>query len=244
MHSLRLSAARAPRLLACLVLLVLTLSPAPSAAGSPGLGALKSPIYDPNHNTTGEEHVIDEQLAANLPVVVKTEGPKVCLNGNPCIANAFVSFPGGEASTAPVPYTVVSTLGQTITSGTFNRTNEQGLLVTHFEFEFVSTSNGWNDMAVVIGDSSARYIVQVMPGAVTIIPIIVLLIVAFVTRQVLFALALGVFLAAMFINNYNPIIGFERMLDTYMVNAVADPDHALVFARAVRERSRDREANL
>ncbi|KAI9002590.1 Na+/H+ antiporter family-domain-containing protein [Hyaloraphidium curvatum] len=129
----------------------------------------------------------------------------------------------------PVPYSLVSrSTGQTLMTGSFNRTNAEGILVPDFEIEYVSTFNGWNDMNVVVGESEARYVVQVMPGAVTIIPIIVLLVVAFVTRQVLVALMLGVFLAATFINNYNPIIGFQRMLDTYMVEAIADPGHAAV----------------
>ncbi|KAI9004317.1 Na+/H+ antiporter family protein [Hyaloraphidium curvatum] len=68
-----------------------------------------------------------------------------------------------------------------------------------------------------------------MPGGVTIIPIIIVLILAFWTKEVMISLLFGVFLCAMFINNYNPIIGFERMLDTYMVNAIANKSRASII---------------
>ena len=82
---------------------------------------------------------------------------------------------------------------------------------------------------VVVGTSQSLYIVQIIPGGVTIIPILVVLILAFWTKEVMISLLFGVFLCATFINNYNPIVGFERTLDTYMVGAIADSGHAAII---------------
>ncbi|KAI9002475.1 Na+/H+ antiporter family-domain-containing protein [Hyaloraphidium curvatum] len=170
-----------------------------------------------------------ENIDPTLPTIGKCEGNKVCLNGFTCDVTCEVTFPLSDVTT-PVPYTVVSrSTGETLFTGEFNRTDADGMIVPDFVFPFTSTFNGWNDMNVTIGSGVSRYVVQVTPAGVTIIPIIITLIVAFWSREVLPSLLFGIFLTATFINNYNPIIGFERTLDTYMANAVADRYHALLI---------------
>ncbi|KAI9293953.1 hypothetical protein K502DRAFT_325080, partial [Neoconidiobolus thromboides FSU 785] len=78
-----------------------------------------------------------------------------------------------------------------------------------------------------IGTNSGT--VHGMPGGVTLIPIIVLLAVALFSSQALFALMLGLFLSSMFINGFNPVNGFLRMLDYYTVQAVANSDNVKII---------------
>ncbi|RMH98750.1 MAG: Na+/H+ antiporter NhaC family protein, partial [Calditrichaeota bacterium] len=58
---------------------------------------------------------------------------------------------------------------------------------------------------------------------------------ALITRQVIVALFFGIWLGATFVFGYDPLSGFLHTLDDYIVNAVADRDHAfiLIFSLAL-----------
>eukprot|EP00736_Rhodelphis_marinus_P002708 Rmarinus@m.6233 len=77
--------------------------------------------------------------------------------------------------------------------------------------------------------TSASKKLQVVPGWLSLTPPIVTLLVSGFTQQVLLALACGVWLAAMLTASYNPFTGFLRMWDKYLVQAIADPDHASIL---------------
>ncbi|KAJ3083313.1 hypothetical protein HK102_001138 [Quaeritorhiza haematococci] len=95
--------------------------------------------------------------------------------------------------------------------------------------------SGYRTLKVVLesGNSTnflgeTTYTLLVIPGVVTIIPIILTLLLAFWTRQVLLALWCGVFASASIIQGGNLFQGFLRSVDTYMVRALADKDHIKV----------------
>ncbi|KAI0225374.1 hypothetical protein L0F63_001960 [Massospora cicadina] len=60
-----------------------------------------------------------------------------------------------------------------------------------------------------------------MPGFVTLVPIVVLLAISLISNQALAALFVGLFLSATFINGFNPIKGFLRALDHYVIHMIA-----------------------
>jgi len=63
----------------------------------------------------------------------------------------------------------------------------------------------------------------------TILPPLVTLIMAVLTQNVVIALAAGIWVGAILMNNFNPFVGFLRVFDTYIVNSIADPSHASVI---------------
>lgn len=72
----------------------------------------------------------------------------------------------------------------------------------------------------------------VLPAWTSILPPLVAIALALLLRHVLVALALGVWLGAFLVSGMSPVASFARLLDTYIVNAVADRGHAsiLVFS--------------
>ena len=69
----------------------------------------------------------------------------------------------------------------------------------------------------------------VLPGWVTLLPPLVAIVLAFLTRQVLVALFCGVWVGATFAYSLNPLSSFLHSIDTYIVGALADTDHAIVI---------------
>ncbi len=71
-----------------------------------------------------------------------------------------------------------------------------------------------------------------LPAWTSILPPLLAIVLALLFRHVLVALALGVWLGAFLISGFSPWASFARLLDTYIVNAIADRGHAsiLVFS--------------
>ncbi len=70
--------------------------------------------------------------------------------------------------------------------------------------------------------------VWVIPGLLSILPPLLAILLALLLRQVLLSLFFGIWLGAVFLNGYNPVIGFLRALDQYVVHSLGDPDHAAI----------------
>jgi Na+/H+ antiporter NhaC len=71
-----------------------------------------------------------------------------------------------------------------------------------------------------------------LPAWTSILPPLLAIALALLFRHVLLALVLGVWLGAFLISGLSPLASFARLLDTYIVNAIADRGHAsiLVFS--------------
>ncbi len=59
-------------------------------------------------------------------------------------------------------------------------------------------------------------------GLLSLLPPILAIVLAFITRQVILSLFLGVFSGALMVNGWNPIIAFMRTLDKYIVGGLGD----------------------
>ncbi len=70
--------------------------------------------------------------------------------------------------------------------------------------------------------------VWVIPGWLSILPPLLAIFLALLLRQVLLSLFFGIWLGATFLNGYNPILGFLRTLDQYVVHSLGDTDHAAI----------------
>ncbi len=69
----------------------------------------------------------------------------------------------------------------------------------------------------------------VLPGFLTLLPPLVAIILAIVTRQVLLALFCGVWVGALVVVDFHPVSAFLRSGDTYLVGALADSGHASIL---------------
>ena len=67
--------------------------------------------------------------------------------------------------------------------------------------------------------------IKVIPGILSIVPPLLAIAFALIFRQVILSLLLGIYSGAIFIYNYNPLIGFLRLIDKYIINALTDISH-------------------
>ncbi|MBD3289353.1 Na+/H+ antiporter NhaC family protein [candidate division KSB1 bacterium] len=70
--------------------------------------------------------------------------------------------------------------------------------------------------------------IRIIPGILSLLPPIIAIVLALLFKQVLIALFSGIWLGAIFLNGYNPFIGFMRALDTFLIEALAEPSHAAI----------------
>ncbi|KAI8058373.1 Na+/H+ antiporter family-domain-containing protein [Syncephalis plumigaleata] len=185
-------------------------------------------------------------LAAGLPTKVLVLGPKVALNGEEVTLKVQLTWPANETyPSANIPYIVTQGVrpgDPIISQGTFAKADSVGALAAEVELEpFPIKTSGAHSLSVhfskeqiamnqaSVHEPSPDIVIHALPGWLTLLPIIVLIAVALISKQVLLALFCGVFLSAMFINFYNPLTGFLRAADYYMVEALSDPDHDKVL---------------
>ncbi|MCK5199099.1 MAG: Na+/H+ antiporter NhaC family protein, partial [Spirochaetales bacterium] len=66
-------------------------------------------------------------------------------------------------------------------------------------------------------------------GIISLLPPLLAIALAFITRQVLLSLFIGVFSGALMMNGWNPFIAFLRTLDSYIVGSLADGWNAAII---------------
>lgn len=66
-------------------------------------------------------------------------------------------------------------------------------------------------------------------GWLSILPPLIAIVLAFVTKQVLLSLFLGIFIGATMLNGWNPFFGFLRSLDEFIVGSLADSWNAAII---------------
>jgi Na+/H+ antiporter NhaC len=71
--------------------------------------------------------------------------------------------------------------------------------------------------------------IRVIPGWFSILPPLIAILMALLLRQVLVSLAVGIYIGAIFIYDYNPLIALLRLSDVFILNALVDRDHMYVI---------------
>ncbi len=69
----------------------------------------------------------------------------------------------------------------------------------------------------------------ILPGYVTLLPPLVAILLALISRQVTLSLFCGIWVGAMLVHGFNPLAAFLRSVDTYVVGALADSDHGYII---------------
>ena len=77
---------------------------------------------------------------------------------------------------------------------------------------------------------TAEHRIRSIPGVLSILPPLLAIVLALLLRQVIVSLFAGVWLGAVFVFGYDPGAGFLRVLDHYIISALADPDHMSIIA--------------
>lgn len=88
------------------------------------------------------------------------------------------------------------------------------------------------DEGLPAGDStsvSEPFRLFIVPGAVTLLPVVITVITAVWTKDVILSLYAGVYFASLLTTNYNPFDAFVRSLDTYILGSIVDSDHATIL---------------
>lgn len=95
--------------------------------------------------------------------------------------------------------------------------------------EDANLSAGAHTIEVRGGGVTGQAAAHATPGWLSILPPIVAIVLALAFRQVLIALTIGIFTGALILYQWNPVTAFARSIDSIVVPALADTDHAKII---------------
>jgi Na+/H+ antiporter NhaC len=130
-----------------------------------------------------------------------------------------------ESNPEPVLYRV-EVDGQSILSGVSKESELK-------EIKVVFPNSGNAKIGLKVGDQTANASLRCIPGWLSILPPLVAIILALLSREVISSLFIGIWLGSGIIYNYNPFTGFLRALDKYLLNSLADTGHAAIIIFSV-----------
>jgi Na+/H+ antiporter NhaC len=93
----------------------------------------------------------------------------------------------------------------------------------------VRLAPGRHTVEVRAGGAAAETELRTIPGWLSIVPPLAAIALALLFKDVLIALFLGVFLGALFLYQWNPLTAFARSIDSFVLPALADTDHASII---------------
>ncbi|CAM9405614.1 unnamed protein product, partial [Ectocarpus fasciculatus] len=123
-----------------------------------------------------------------------------------------------------------------IDDGRFNAT-EDGALLQELSSDISDKKIGKHHYHLVLSldptfpeddCSVSSFLMKVVPGAVTLVPPIITVLVAVTTRNVLLSLFTGIYFAALIIWNFNPFYAFINSFSELIVSSFADTDHIFI----------------
>jgi Na+/H+ antiporter NhaC len=155
------------------------------------------------------------QVPAPAPAL-EVDAPKVVLPGAPFTLT--ITAPEGTAAT---PVVVRGADGSEVGSGTVEgeETKLEGLTVASRAQLPLSVQSAGAPVPV-----SPRY----LPPWVALLPPLVAIVLALVFREVVVSLFAGVWVGAFFVAGLNPLSALLRVMDSYALPALANPDHAAI----------------
>ena len=92
----------------------------------------------------------------------------------------------------------------------------------------VFSESGLREVTLLEEDTPYTLRLRILPGFISLLPPLLAILLALIFRQVLISLFAGVWLGATFLWGYDPFQGLLRVLDHYLINALANPDHVAV----------------
>jgi Na+/H+ antiporter NhaC len=84
------------------------------------------------------------------------------------------------------------------------------------------------DLVVEVGGVPTRIETRLLPGWVTLIPPILAIGIALLTRQVVVSLLAGIFTGALILSGFSPLVAFDHTLGRFLATTAADPDRVTI----------------
>jgi len=133
-----------------------------------------------------------------------------------------------SSSTVDIPSVVFK--GETIDLSKLNvnaKVSVDGILLDSNKIKVEKT--GKVLIQIEIDGKTKEYTIHSIPGILTIIPPLLAIILAMVMKEVVTSLFLGIFAGSLLLNNFNIIKSFFRVIDKYIVGAIADTNRASII---------------
>lgn len=168
------------------------------------------------------------RTAASAPLY-QVKSPVVALNGIPFRAEVtfspafYLKFQGQELDYAVRDPATAALLA----SGRWQVDAEHPGPLTIANI--IQSASGRHRLMVQVGPEVRQMTIRTIPAWLSILPALLAILLALITRQVIVALFSGIWLGVTFIYDYNPFIGFLHTLDTYIVQALATPDRIAIL---------------
>lgn len=91
------------------------------------------------------------------------------------------------------------------------------------------SGSGLKEIEIQVGDFKTNVKIRVIPGWLSLLPPLVAITLALLTKEMLLSLFVGIWSGVSIITGYNPIFGFFKSLDTYVVRSLANSNHASII---------------
>ena len=138
-----------------------------------------------------------------------------------------------SVSSTPPKLTVYSNMGLRADVVIDGKTVAQNVRLkkgsNELDIKDVRLTSGEHDVLIRSGSVRATTSFKTLPGWLSLLPPIIAILLALLFRDVLLALFLGIFSGALILSSWNPFAAFGRTVDTFIVPALADPDHAAIL---------------
>ncbi|RKY55443.1 MAG: Na+/H+ antiporter NhaC family protein [Candidatus Neomarinimicrobiota bacterium] len=124
-----------------------------------------------------------------------------------------------------------SYIGKTlIIRGLKDDVKEVGIKSNSFTITDMTISrSGSREIELQVEDLKKQVKIRVVPGWLSLLPPLVAIVLALITREMLLSLFVGIWSGVTVITCYNPISGFFKSLDTYVVGSLANHGHASII---------------
>ncbi len=153
---------------------------------------------------------VDGARTQEAGVQVEVEGPKVILGGVP-----FSLTVRAEAAVAVEVLDAQGTLLATAVAGAGEERQMRGISVE---------SRAALPLVVRAGGAATEFGPPFAPGWFSLLPPLLAIVLALVFKEVISALLAGIWLGALAVTGYNPVLATWALVDQYVVNALADAD--------------------
>ncbi len=86
-------------------------------------------------------------------------------------------------------------------------------------------------MQITSGETTSQWKphLRTLPGWLSILPPLAAIVLALLTREALIALFAGIWMGALFVYDFNPLLALLRVFDTHLVAAASDSGHAAIL---------------
>ena len=146
-----------------------------------------------------------------------------------------------SAQTLNLPTVILSNVPFELTwQGFSDATVQNPVLIKGFNGESLSITSSSGSQKVILGSESTieypmetgqvhQQVVSVIPGWLSLLPPLLAIVLALVTKEMLLSLFSGIWAGVTVMVSFNPVNGFLRSLDSYIVDTVADSGHVTIL---------------